>query len=310
MFKTFQSTLPTRGETDPAECPAPHRWHFNPLSPHGERRTGFCILDFSIAISIHSPRTGRDHGEQDQRQLGGPISIHSPRTGRDEQYKAKKKKATYFNPLSPHGERRFGNISTYAQYLFQSTLPARGETPNTRNGARPILISIHSPRTGRDLYTFWSGFSSGGISIHSPRTGRDMAAISPFAAAPDFNPLSPHGERHLPLVNIPDLPQISIHSPRTGRDVAFEVEVGHGRLFQSTLPARGETLIPDIGDDDGAISIHSPRTGRDREAPAMMRRLQNISIHSPRTGRDRRLRYRHPVGDISIHSPRTGRDTM
>jgi len=55
-----------------------------------------------------------------------------------------------FNPLSPHGERRGGEIKAFNINEFQSTLPAWGET-----GVEDIIfgvkqISIHSPRMGRD----------------------------------------------------------------------------------------------------------------------------------------------------------------
>ena len=34
----------------------------------------------------------------------------------------------YFNPLSPHGERRMGLVKAQTGFQFQSTLPAWGET--------------------------------------------------------------------------------------------------------------------------------------------------------------------------------------
>jgi len=58
---------------------------------------------------------------------------------------------------------------------------------------------------------------------------------------PDFNPLSPHGERRVqdPYLNV--YLYISIHSPRTGRDGRWQGNHSTNPLFQSTLPARGET---------------------------------------------------------------------
>ena len=78
----------------------------------------------------------------------------------------------YFNPLSPHGERRGAIQSIAEQYLFQSTLPAWGETLPLHGGPAPENISIHSPRMGRDTST-----------VRMTCTGCY------------FNPLSPHGER-------------------------------------------------------------------------------------------------------------------
>ena len=95
---------------------------------------------------------------------------------------------------------------------------------------------------GRDQnYLLKSGDFS--ISIHSPRMGRDSCSGAGDARAAHFNPLSPHGERLVPVI--------------------FAVSAAG---FQSTLPAWGETLwlIEQLPDEWEKISIHSPRMGRDR----------------------------------------------
>ena len=102
----------------------------------------------------------------------------------------------YFNPLSPHGERRLVESMIILVKEFQSTLPAWGETglPDTVDSR--FLISIHSPRMGRDLH--WLHYRTARpISIHSPRMGRDVQLPSRFCTLLYFNPLSPHGERRL-----------------------------------------------------------------------------------------------------------------
>ena len=145
------------------------------------------------------------------------ISIHSPRMGRD--------------PFWP--------VWLLPAMIFQSTLPAWGETAASDQTAPFIIISIHSPRMGRDVH-ICLGRRLGGISIHSPRMGRDgngkllvldvvfqstlpawgetCTGWRPYPSLWHFNPLSPHGER-------------------PGADVAA---AGIGQ-FQSTLPAWGET---------------------------------------------------------------------
>ena len=57
-----------------------------------------------------------------------------------------------------------------------------------------LMISIHSPRMGRDLTSrkFWAAIV---ISIHSPRMGRDTNITNLINQLHNFNPLSPHGER-------------------------------------------------------------------------------------------------------------------
>ena len=102
----FQSTLPARGATNqpghdewltrhfnprsphgerrlqPANCAASHH-HFNPRSPHGERqRLGALILADGV-ISIHAPRTGSDPMRSPGAHRTLRISIHAPRTGSD-----------------------------------------------------------------------------------------------------------------------------------------------------------------------------------------------------------------------------------
>ena len=124
----FQSTLPARGATI---CPylwIPHATHFNPRSPHGERRDDENHAQGNHHISIHAPRTGSD-GRFPARCTAGRISIHAPRTGSDSRY----------------------DSAFYKNKLFQSTLPARGATIKELDGRVGILISIHAPRTGSDV---------------------------------------------------------------------------------------------------------------------------------------------------------------
>ena len=156
-------------------------------------------------------------------------------------------------------------ILTGTPIQFQSTLPARGATDAARVASSYRDISIHAPRTGSDWIcrdssksahdfnprsphgerplggvqysrenVFQSTLPARGatcgnrrrnhnrsISIHAPRTGSDLPKQSRIAFQADyFNPRSPHGERPLKIAIC-----------RT-----FS-------LFQSTLPARGATLL-------------------------------------------------------------------
>ena len=104
---------------------------------------------------------------------------------------------------------------------FQSTLPARGATLQKISTGKMELISIHAPRTGSDA------------------TMRKLSR-----GVPNFNPRSPHGERHMAGINTPD-------------DITF----------QSTLPARGATGGRCLREGKENISIHAPRTGSDLLAP-------------------------------------------
>ena len=78
------------------------------------------------------------------------ISIHAPRTGSDDVALLAAPAHGYFNPRSPHGERRISLPSTRSDARFQSTLPARGATAQRLHRRVVGDISIHAPRTGSD----------------------------------------------------------------------------------------------------------------------------------------------------------------
>ena len=102
------------------------------------------------------------------------------------------------------------------------------------------------------------------ISIHAPRTGSDKRRSCLPILSTNFNPRSPHGERHTyrqdTLEKMQDFNPRSPHGER--RDITGERLVSEE--FQSTLPARGATEIDDIMKRGEEISIHAPRTGSDR----------------------------------------------
>ena len=167
---------------------------------------------------------------------------------------------------------------------FQSTLPARGATMSMSITIYPPSISIHAPRTGSDD-------ERGGI-----------------AGEVDFNPRSPHGERH-----------------------TFRCWLLRLGIFQSTLPARGATRAAQHQQKCNLISIHAPRTGSDKWTAFMSPPRGYFNPRSPHgerpvgesvtftvtqfqstlpargaTGRDPLVQAELA---ISIHAPRTGSDT-
>ena len=238
---------------------------------------------------------GRD-SEDDPADDCCAISIHSPRMGRDPLVPEFVHTIEHFNPLSPHGERlsparpawpplgisihspRMGRDRLFGflisdHGIFQSTLPAWGETRLAGDAGTNLLISIHSPRMGRDEYNVEFYKKNYEISIHSPRMGRDLLEddLSEDSCA------------------------ISIHSPRMGRDINAHTSPTKGQYFNPLSPH---------GERHGAarrwmclhpISIHSPRMGRDGN-PVFNAKLDQISIHSPRMGRDH-----HVKGLIGVH---------
>ena len=150
----------------------------------------------------------------------------------------------HFNPRSPHGERPNNSQTLTLQTPFQSTLPARGATTAiiACNQSHDI-ISIHAPRTGSDLLSFQPSRKWRGISIHAPRTGSDAAvnaAIGQFA-------------------------DISIHAPRTGSDAPSASRLTASRHFNPRSPHGERRSSSPGGHQHARISIHAPRTGSDAD---------------------------------------------
>ena len=156
---------------------SPEKEDFNPRSPHGERHRYTHRRAFPDNISIHAPRTGSDE-ENPPANDGEEISIHAPRTGSDTPVPGKDSGRSYFNPRSPHGERRAGVREIPPLIYFNPRSPHGERHRVRRHGMQPCNISIHAPRTGSDR------FRSDGGSFRG-----------------HFNPRSPHGERRLPTVS-------------------------------------------------------------------------------------------------------------
>ena len=103
--------------------------HFNPRSPHGERREqGGGREGNGGYFNPRSPHGERRFGKA-RRVLGKRISTHAPRTGSDRLRRDAFPSGRYFNPRSPHGERRNDGYTD-------------GDA---------CWISTHAPRTGSDF---------------------------------------------------------------------------------------------------------------------------------------------------------------
>ena len=96
--RTGSDTLPDDGWTATS--------HFNPRSPHGERRHQPAApaaggRRFQSTLPARGATTDGDAQAPPRK-----ISIHAPRTGSDRQRPRSAPSARHFNPRSPHGERR------------------------------------------------------------------------------------------------------------------------------------------------------------------------------------------------------------
>ena len=170
-------------------------------------------------------------------------------------------------------------------YLFQSTLPARGATARGRRKPAGSRISIHAPRTGSDNSRLICVTSSVRFQSTLPARGATSQMTENASGMELFQSTLPARGATAYNADIPRIAVISIHAPRTGSDNVPRTQIGlrqhfnprspHGERrgrtargsppskFQSTLPARGATKqFQHIGKHDG-ISIHAPRTGSD-----------------------------------------------
>ena len=323
----FQSTLPARGATRGQQSAgllvhyfnprSPHGErplqcfrlgqgrHFNPRSPHGERRFSRFLPRFAVIISIHAPRTGSDHPALRRASESLPISIHAPRTGSDDGSRRHFEKRGNFNPRSPHGERRADVKLTLKQCSFQSTLPARGATDRVELKDRAFLFQSTLPARGATLLEgnpgkqklFQSTLPARGatylltrmvvsplISIHAPRTGSDTACWATAPSRSNFNPRSPHGERPGESSISSQLSQFQSTLPARGATLLVN-GLWHDQIFQSTLPARGATQRPARAASRQQFQPTLPARGATRRQQLIYHRLC-ISTHAPRTGSD------------------------
>ena len=153
--------------------------------------------------------------------------------------------------------------------LFQSTRPAWGATHVAQLDAGARLVSIHTPRVGRDDRPLPLSGRSFCFNPHAPRGARQSLQDNPF----DPRTVSIHTPRVGRDDLLPDFyhyPNVSIHTPRVGRDVDREGDGYRIVLFQSTRPAWGATHAREIFRAVVDVSIHTPRVGRD--APPLPRR--------------------------------------
>ena len=70
---------------------------------------------FWLEISIHAPRMGSDGIPYITNGRAFSISIHAPRMGSDLLHGGLNNEQPYFNPRSPHGERRCGLPRTHGR---------------------------------------------------------------------------------------------------------------------------------------------------------------------------------------------------
>ena len=249
------------------------------------------------------------------------VSIHAPRAGRDYGPKTDLTNSTRFNPRAPCGARHVFVNGRGLHRLFQSTRPVRGATFVDEVRICALLVSIHSPRAGRD-FAFWRRSSPWRVSIHAPRAGRDLwDASSVFALRVSIH--APRAGRDLLQGNARIVTVVSIHAPRAGRDRgAFStmrgvcrfnprapcgarpsprVRAGQAAGFNPRAPCGARPVDTCHECRYNAVSIHAPRAGRDRN---LSRNLRRGSCFNPRAPCGARLPLHISFLYLSSFNPR------
>ena len=214
--------------------------------------------------------------------------------------------------------------------IFLSTLPARGATTAWAVCLHTDGISIHAPREGSDPGRHPLLIERRHFYPRSPR-GERLSSSSQISAPRNFYPRSPRGERRPPRSRLWIFPTYFYPRSPRGERRRYEGNPKAGKVFLSTLPARGATAFK----SRSALSItkhfypRSPRGERRMDWPTLARPL-NFYPRSPRGERPRSapdmeylceflstLPARGATGygadyaasaAISIHAPREGSD--
>ena len=118
-----------------------------------------------------------------------------------------------------------------------------------------------------------------------------MALLAAEAHAGNFNPRSPHGERHGGGVLLVSLEIFQSTLPARGATIPPLPMHKQQLIFQSTLPARGATQdMYGAVAPEGAFQSTLPARGATASIRFLVGGTVNISIHAPRTGSDEAVR--------------------
>ena len=282
--------------------------NFNPRSPHGERRASVRVTSVPM-ISIHAPRTGSDC---ESGAVYCPEHIFQstlPARGATDLYPRRRHDRRYFNPRSPHGERR----RLHHGRRWHDHISIHAPRTGSDTGGDPFFydswdISIHAPRTGSDVCFFQDTPLRRLISIHAPRTGSDCAKRQSRHAFGISIHAPRTGSDHLPLLASP-AGDISIHAPRTGSDPSPSGRLSRRMSISIHAPRTGSDLVACYTDIERELFQSTlPARGATYQRPSSLRTSGYFNPRSPHG--ERRTSGRHPCGHpaISIHAPRTGSD--
>ena len=149
----------------------------------------------NCSISIHAPHAGRDR-LLTAKTKSAAISIHAPHAGRDGTSAIGLPSYGHFNPRAPCGARPVQQAPPAARYnRFQSTRPMRGATVTRVVTLVTIVISIHAPHAGRDIWREPPWSPARYFNPRAPCGARQPRRRSEGPVR-YFNPRAPCGARH------------------------------------------------------------------------------------------------------------------
>ena len=170
-----------------------------------------------------------------------------------------------FNPRSPHGERQLPFVGSSCTGRFQSTLPARGATQTDDDGIGRKLFQSTLPARGATPYTSSARQASADFNPRSPHGERHATTRVPLPVN-YFNPRSPHGER---------LRKVTILSIRI---IDFAQKVYHKTVLLRISLAENAVILPEKPRNPVRTSLQ--KAGGLRFARAI-RAARPYSISSP-----------------------------
>ena len=240
-FKISIHSLRMEGDGTMSSPPSP-TLYFNPLPPHGGRRGSALICSMHQKFQS-TPSAWRETHFAVVHANIAIISIHSLRMEGDPCPVAGSQTTNDFNPLPPHGGRRLLGVPLPAVITFQSTPSAWRETDCS--GVSVLSAAFQStPSAWRETAKKLTCVVFVEIFQSTPSAWRETtSAMWIIRQLSNFNPLPPHGGRHLSENDADEYSDISIHSLRMEGDPADRLHVLSMTYF-NPLPPHGGRLKP------------------------------------------------------------------
>ena len=174
----------------------------------------------------------------------------------------------------------------YPEPEFQSTLPSQGATQWFCTMSLTLVFQSTLPSQGATRTTLTIQALIMVFQSTLPSQGATFPHLVNLFANVDFNPRSPHRERHRSYIYTLEKSNFNPRSPHRERLVPLTM-AGAAYQFQSTLPSQGATLLR-FAPFRFILDFNPRSPHRERLLPLLPAcYIFLISIHAPLTGSDR-----------------------